>query len=82
MDGKITSSVDVSETPTENGQSNFGTDIDYQFSSEGQIIVVIDGSSIESDFSEGDTVKVWFDGSVEEPLPAIIPNVYKIELLN
>ena len=140
MDGKITSAVDASETPTANDQSNFGTDIDYQFSSEGQIIVVIDGantifrninstnndipmevanftatikevrndgsllvtfenmpdifislsegdyvldgSSIESDFSEGDTVKVWFDGSVEESLPAIIPNVYKIELLN
>lgn len=139
MDGKITSTVDSSKTPTENQQSNFGADYGYQLSSEGQLIVVIDdvrmifrdlnstnrdipievanftatikevrndgsllvtfkempdifislsdgdylidGASIENDFSEGDTVRIWFDGSVLESLPAIIPTVYKIEVL-
>ena len=43
--------------------------------------MVVDGSSIDSDFSEGDTVQIWFDGSIEESLPAILPNVYKIDVL-
>lgn len=139
MDGKITSTVDASETPTENQQSYFGADYGYQLSSEGQLIVVIDdvrmifrdlnstnkdipievanftatikevrndgsllvtfkempdvfmslsdgdyvidSASIDNDFSEGDTVRIWFDGSVLESLPAIIPTVYKIEVL-
>lgn len=138
MDGKISTSVNSSETPTENDQSNFGSGYDYQYSSEGQIIVDIDGerlifrdskstdtsipsevanftatikevrndghllvafvemddmfkslsegdyvvdsTTLESEFSEGDTVRVWFDGSVEEVLPAILPNVYKVVL--
>jgi hypothetical protein len=41
MDGKITSSVDSSEIPTKNDESNFGTGYEYQYSSEGQLIVVI-----------------------------------------
>ena len=139
MDGMITSTVDISEVPAENDQSNFGTDISYQYSSEGQLIVVIDGvntifrdinssnteipdevanftakikgvrddgsllvtfvampemfvkladgdyvvdsSSIDGDFCEGDIVRIWFDGSVEEVLPAILPGVYKIEII-
>ena len=42
MDGEITSSVDGSQLPSENGQSNFGTGYEYQWSTEGQVIVVID----------------------------------------
>lgn len=46
MDGEIVSAVDVSELPSENNQSNFGSGYQYQRSSEGQIIVVIDGERI------------------------------------
>lgn len=39
MDGEITSSVDGSETPTENNQSNFGSGYGYQYGVEGTIEV-------------------------------------------
>ncbi|SCZ80824.1 hypothetical protein [Pseudobutyrivibrio xylanivorans] len=139
MDGTIDKTLDSKDTPTENNQSNFGTGYNYQYSTEGQIVVdidgekyifrdskltdssipievanftatikevrndgqllvtfvdvddmfvsladgdyVVDGSTLETDFSEGDSVRIWFDGSVEEVLPAILPNVYIIELL-
>lgn len=140
MDGTIDKTLDSKDTPTENNQSNFGTGYNYQYSTEGQIVVdidgekyifrdskltdssipievanftatikevrndgqllvtfvdmddmfvsladgdyVVDGSTLETDFSEGDSVRIWFDGSVEEVLPVILPNVYKIELDN
>ena len=44
MDGEITSAVDSSELPTKDDQSNFGTGYQYQLSSEGQIIVVVDAN--------------------------------------
>ena len=34
MDGEITSTVDASETPTENNQSNFGSGYGYQYGEE------------------------------------------------
>lgn len=40
-DGTITSSVDGSERPTENDQSNFGTGYDYQITGEGQIELLL-----------------------------------------
>lgn len=46
MDGEITSTVDETDLPEENNQSNFGSGYQYQRSSEGQLIVVIDGNRI------------------------------------
>ena len=46
MDGEITSTVDGTELPAENNQSNFGSGYQYQRSSEGQLIVVMDGERI------------------------------------
>ncbi|MDC7280635.1 hypothetical protein NXH64_14115 [Butyrivibrio fibrisolvens] len=57
-------------------------DMDDMFVSLADGDYVVDGSTLETDFSEGDSVRIWFDGSVEEVLPAILPNVYKIELDN
>lgn len=37
MDGEITSTVDGTERPTEDNQSNFGKDIGYQYGTEGTI---------------------------------------------
>ncbi len=42
-DGTITSSVDGSERPTENDQSNFGTGYEYQRTGEGQIELLLNG---------------------------------------
>ena len=42
MDGVIDSAVDATELPSENNQSNFGTGMSYQRSSEGQLIVYVD----------------------------------------
>ncbi len=138
MDGKITSAVEGPEAPTKNDQSNFGAGYEYQRSSEGQVIVVMDGMkvifrdpeySFASDIPDevlnfnaevlevrngsllvsiisapdlfmppvtgqcvvrtnpeilqdeivvGDTVRVWFDGLVQEIYPPILPNVYRI----
>lgn len=41
MDGKITSSVGRSEVPTEDNQSNFGTDYEYQYGTDGRIDILI-----------------------------------------
>ncbi len=46
MDGRITSSVGGPEAPMENDQSNFGTGYEYQRSSEGQVIVVMDAMKV------------------------------------
>ena len=138
MDGKITSAVDGPELPSKNDQSNFGAGYEYQRSSEGQVIVVMDGfkvifrdpeHSFDSEIPEevlnfraevlevrndgllvsfidapelfmppltgqcvvrtnpeilkdkvdaGDTVRVWFDGLVQEIYPPILPNVYRV----
>ena len=68
MDGEITSSVDGSETPVENNQSNFGTGYGYQFVSENTIEIlmedgiwyVYEAGSGEGKISFGDTDK-WYD---------------------
>lgn len=41
-DGKITSTVSTSESPSANDQGNFGTGYDYQFSDQGYISLKID----------------------------------------
>lgn len=41
-DGKITSTVSTSESPSTNDQGNFGTGYDYQFSDQGYISLKID----------------------------------------
>lgn len=41
MDGAITSEVPPTQLPAENDQSNFGTGYEYQWSSEGQLIVLM-----------------------------------------
>ena len=46
MDGEITSTVEGTELPAENNLSNFGSGYQYQRSSEGQLIVVMDGERI------------------------------------
>jgi len=40
MDGQITSTVDGTEIPTENNQSNFGTGFGYQYGSEENTIEI------------------------------------------
>jgi len=46
MDGEIKSSVDSSELPNENDQSNFGIGYGYQYGTDDRIIVVIDEKPI------------------------------------
>jgi hypothetical protein len=42
FDGSITSEVDDSELPVENGQSNFGTDYGYKWIDDDRIAIYID----------------------------------------
>lgn len=51
MDGEIVSTVAGTELPAENNQSNFGSGYEYQISSEGKIIVVIDGKLLVTHMS-------------------------------
>lgn len=46
VDGEIVSTVDSTEMPSENDQSNFGSGYQYQRISEDQIIVIIHGKRI------------------------------------
>ncbi len=71
MDGEIVSAVAGTELPSENDQSNFGTGYPYQRSSEGHIIVVIDGERmIFRDMEKEDTSipmeVISFNGEVKE----------------
>ena len=138
MDGRITSSVEGPEAPAKNDQSNFGVGYEYQRSSEGQVVVVMDAMKVifrdpqhsfasdipdevlnfnaevlevrngsllvsfisvpdlfmppvtgqcvvrtnpeimKEDAAVGDTIRVWFDGLVQEIYPPILPNVYRV----
>lgn len=135
MDGKITSTVNGTELPKENDQSNFGVGYEYQLSVKDQLVVLIDDQNIifrniestddsipdqvinfraavkedkggsllvtyidtaegfqemmRGDYSVskdnlvdevvvGDTVQVWFDGSVAESHPYQLNRVYQI----
>lgn len=137
MDGEISSSVDGRQLPAKDDQSNFGTGYGYQRSSEGQVMVEIEGErrifreigyegddipeqvmnfdaevkeiweggtllvtyvrvadgfmpmsagdytvsveDLREDVQVGDTVRIWFSGSVMETYPAQIGTAYRIE---
>jgi len=139
MDGEITSTVDSSELPAKDDQSNFGTGYQYQLSTKGQMIVAVDANrkifrdpdhefssdmpgevlnfraevvedrgkgnylvsvidvpdlfrfpsegvyvivtneaNLKEEIAVGDTVRVWFDGLIQEIYPPILPNVYRV----
>ena len=71
MDGEITSTVDVSEIPTEDNQSNFGAGYGYQFASEDTIeILMEDGKWYVYEKGSGEG---FFDEAIEtEEAPASI----------
>lgn len=54
MDGEITSSVDGSEKPIENNQSNFGSGYPYQLGEDDTIEVNIDGKWVIFEYRSGD----------------------------
>ena len=75
MDGEITSTVDSSEIPTKDNQSNFSSANGYQYGTDGTIEVLIDGKWIVFEHRTGDGSQVKFgdkmvdaDGLSEETL--------------
>lgn len=54
MDGEITSMVDRTEIPAENGQSNFGTGYGYQFMAENQIEILMNNKWFVFEKRHGD----------------------------
>ena len=136
MDGWITSSVEGTQMPAEDNQSNFGEGYGYQFGADDTLIVywdeeprifrnvdstdmgisaevahftakvkevndgnllvtyiavadgfremsagdyVVSTDNLQDEVQPGDTVEVWFDGSVRETYPAQIGLAYRIE---
>lgn len=73
MDGEITSSVDGSEMPSEDNQSNFGTGYEYQLGYEGIVLVQMNGQmEIFRDASSKDT-------SIPDLVASFIGQVEKID---
>ena len=62
MDGKITSSVDGTEIPMEDDQSNFGSGYGYQYGEENTIEVYINEKWIVFEHRSGDGSMVLIDG--------------------
>ncbi len=60
MDGEITSSVDGSETPTADDQSNFGTGYGYQYGTDDTIELLMNGKWIVFEYRAGDGSQVRF----------------------
>lgn len=60
MDGKITSTVDGSETPTVDNQSNFGTGFEYQYGADDTIEIFMNKKWIVFEHREGDGSQVRF----------------------
>ena len=60
MDGEITSTVDGSETPTADNQSNFGTGFGYQYGTDDTIEILMDGKWIVFEHRAGDGSQVRF----------------------
>lgn len=71
MDGEITSSVDGSEIPTEDNQSNFGTGYEYQMGTEGGIEISINNKWFVFEKRGGDDKIV--------PNPGVAENMSKTE---
>lgn len=74
-DGEITSSVDGSEIPTEDGQSNFGTGFPYQYGADGTIEIQMNGKWFIFEQRTGSNNQIQFgsrlveaDGLSEETL--------------
>lgn len=59
-DGEITTTVDVTEIPTENNQSNFGAGFDYQYGAEDTIEICMDGKWMIFEHRTGDGSQVRF----------------------
>ena len=59
-DGEITTTVDVTEIPTENNQSNFGAGFDYQYGAEDTIESCMDGKWMIFEHRTGDGSQVRF----------------------
>ena len=59
-DGEITTAVEGTEIPSEDGQSNFGTGYPYQYTGEGQIDLLIDGKWMIFEQREGSGSQVRF----------------------
>ena len=60
MDGEISSSVEGSEIPTEDDQSNFGTGYGYQYGTDDTVELLIDGKWIVFEHREGEGSQVRF----------------------
>lgn len=60
MDGEITSTVDASETPTKDNQSNFGVGFGYQYGAGDTIEVFLDEKWIVFEHRKGDGNQVKF----------------------
>ena len=60
MDGEITSSVDGSEIPTKDNQSNFGTGFEYQYGADNTIEIFMNEKWIVFEQREGDGSKVRY----------------------
>ena len=60
MDGEIISTVDGSETPTENDQSNFGTGFGYQYGTEDTIEIFINEKWIVFEHRSGSGEQIKF----------------------
>lgn len=59
-DGEITTTVDVTEIPTENNQYNFGAGFDYQYGAEDTIEICMDGKWMIFEHRTGDGSQVRF----------------------
>ena len=75
MDGEITSTVDGSEIPTKDNQSNFGTGFEYQYGADNTIEIFMNEKWIVFEQREGTGNQVRFgdrmvdaDGLLEETL--------------
>ncbi|WP_087065835.1 hypothetical protein [Intestinibacillus massiliensis] len=62
MDGEITSAVDGSETPAQDGESNFGAGYPYQYGEEGTIEILLNDKWIVFEHRSGDGSRIRFDG--------------------
>lgn len=60
MDGEITSTVESSEIPTENDQSNFGAGYGYQYAADDTIEVCVDDKWVIYECRSGDGDRVRF----------------------
>lgn len=60
MDGEITSCVDVSETPIENNQSNFGSGYGYQYGIDNTIEIFMNEKWYVFEYRSGDGSQIRF----------------------